>query len=197
MVSRGRKQVNEMNYSSRTLAILERAGIAPELIARRGLREYEEASELEPAETGADGRVYLLAPPAARAWRALRAAATADGVQLYLVSAYRSVERQIELLQRKLARGEAIPDILTVLAPPGFSEHHTGRAVDVGCPEAAPLEPEFDRTPAFRWLQSRAGEFGFLLSYPEGNSSGYQYEPWHWCYHDASGAVTTTAAREG
>lgn len=173
-----------MSYSPRALAALERAGIAPELIARRGLREYEEATELELVETGADGRAFLLVPEAARAWRALRAAASADGVHLHIVSAYRSVERQIELIQRKLARGDALADILAVVAPPGFSEHHTGRAVDVGCPEAAPLERDFERTPAFCWLQARAGEFGFLLSYPEGNAQGYQYEPWHWCYQE-------------
>ncbi|MDX9740051.1 MAG: M15 family metallopeptidase [Gammaproteobacteria bacterium] len=175
-----------MRYGPRTLAALARAGILPEAVAGRGLREYEEASELEPVETGADGRVYLLAPHAAQAWRALSAAAAADGVRLYIVSAFRSVDRQLELIERKLARGDALSDILSVIAPPGFSEHHTGRAVDVGCPEAAPLEREFDRTPAFRWLRSRAGEFGFLLSYPEGNPQGYQYEPWHWCHRVGS-----------
>lgn len=175
-----------MKYGQRTLAALARTGIAPAAVAARGLTEYEEACGLVPAETGADGRVYLLVPPAAQAWRALRAAAAADGVQLHMVSAFRSVQRQVELIERKLARGAALSDILSVIAPPGFSEHHTGRAVDVGCPEAAPLERDFDLTPAFRWLRTRAGEFGFRLSYPEGNLQGYQYEPWHWCHHDGA-----------
>lgn len=172
-----------MKYGPRTLAALARVGISPAAVAARGLTEYEEACELESAETGTDGRVYLLVPAAAQAWRALQSAAAAAGVRLHMVSAFRSVERQVELIERKLARGDALSDILSVIAPPGFSEHHTGRAVDVGCPEAAPLERDFDLTPAFRWLQARAGEFGFLLSYPEGNPQGYQYEPWHWCHH--------------
>jgi hypothetical protein len=44
------------------------------------------------------------------------------------------------------------------------------------------LEISFAETPAFRWLQSHANGFGFYLSFPKGNTCGYQYEPWHWCY---------------
>lgn len=171
-----------MAYSLKTSTALERLGIPPSLVARRGLREFTEAASLELAETGADGRQYLLSPPAATAWRELRLAATGSGIDIHIVSAFRSVDRQVELVQRKLAAGQALEEILAIVAPPGFSEHHTGRAVDIGTPGCPLLDTCFEGTAAFDWLRRRAGDFGFLLSYPRDNTSGYQYEPWHWCF---------------
>jgi D-alanyl-D-alanine carboxypeptidase len=48
------------------------------------------------------------------------------------------------------------------------------------------LELEFERTEAFRWLSQNAGRFGFSLSFPRDNRYGYMYEPWHWCFNQAS-----------
>lgn len=160
-------------------------GISSELIAARGLREYAEATQLETAEIGADGRDRLLIASAADAWRSLKVAALVDGVDLFIVSAFRSIDRQAEIVRRKLEAGLAIEDILTLCAPPGFSEHHTGRAIDVSTPGSHSLEVEFDQTAAYAWLNKRAAEFGYYLSYPIGNLCGYQYEPWHWCFLDA------------
>lgn len=68
-------------------------------------------------------------------------------------------------------------------APPGYSEHHTGYVVDIGDsrqPEAH-LEAElFERTEAYYWLTKNAHKFHFELSFPQGNSAGVDYEPWHW-----------------
>jgi len=158
-------------------------GISSELITARGLRECEEATELEVAEVGANGRDHLLAPLASKAWRSLRAAALADGIDLFIVSAFRSIDRQAEIVRRKIEAGAAVESILTVCAPPGFSEHHTGRAIDLSTSGSRALEVEFDQTPAYAWLTEHASEFGYHLSYPVGNPSGYQYEPWHWCFH--------------
>lgn len=166
--------------------VLEPLGIARESLSLRGLVEYEEASALEWAETGLDGRQYLLTPAAAAAWRTMKAAACGDQVRLFLASAFRSVARQTEIVREKLDAGTNIDEILTICAPPGFSEHHTGRAVDIVSPEVPGLEIEFENTPAFRWLLVHASGYGFKLSYPRGNAAGYQYEPWHWCYHGAT-----------
>lgn len=157
-------------------------GIREEMIVARGLQECEEAKQLEIAEIGADGREHLLVPSAAAAWRKLKAAALADGINLFVVSAFRSVDRQAEIIRRKLAAGASIQDVICVSAPPGFSEHHTGRAVDVSTPGSRVLDVEFDQTSAFEWLNSHATAFDFQLSYPAGNRWGYQYEPWHWCH---------------
>jgi len=159
-------------------------GISSELILARGLQKCEEAMSLVSAEVGVDGRNHLLVHAAALAWHQLKAAAQNDGITLYIVSAFRSIDRQAEIVRRKLEAGLAIEDILTICAPPGYSEHHTGRAIDVSTPGCHALEVEFDQTIAYVWLTKRAAEFGYYLSYPIGNTLGYQYEPWHWCYQD-------------
>jgi len=159
-------------------------GISSEFLAARHLFEHPEASCLEIVETGSDGQDHLLKPAAANAWRNLKAAALEDDISLFIVSAFRSVDRQTEIVRRKLEAGESIEEVFSVCAPPGFSEHHTGRAVDISTPGSPVLQVEFEHTPAFAWLGACAAEFGFFLSYPRGNRFGYQYEPWHWCFDD-------------
>ena len=169
---------------------LEELGISPELIAARGLHPCIEAVHLDLAEVGADGREHRLIPEAAAAWCRMKDAALQAGVRLLIISAYRSVDRQVEIIRRKLDAGQKIEDILCVSAPPGFSEHHTGCAVDLGELDTPLLDSRFDQTAAFLWLQQQAGQFGFELSYPADNPQGYQYEPWHWCYvADRDGAL--------
>jgi D-alanyl-D-alanine carboxypeptidase len=65
---------------------------------------------------------------------------------------------------------------------PGHSEHHTGLAVDLGEEESpdCDVEPPFEKTRAFHWLQRNAMRFGFEMSYPFDNPQGAHYEPWHW-----------------
>ncbi|MDC7700620.1 M15 family metallopeptidase [Vogesella indigofera] len=157
-------------------------GIDVQTLAARGLTPFAEATMLVVAERNAAGREFELTPAAAGAWQAMRDAAAADGVTLQLVSAYRSIARQHEIVAAKLARGQSLDAILQVSAAPGFSEHHTGRAVDIGTPDSPVLEEVFEQTPAFAWLQANAGRFGFVMSFPRGNACGYLYEPWHWCY---------------
>ena len=129
-----------------------------------------------------DGRILRLTPRAAKAWRTMQAAAAADGLTLLPLSAFRSVARQTAIIRGKLARGQSIGQILRVSAVPGCSEHHTGRALDLGAPGHLKLEISFARTREFRWLQRHARRFGFHLSYPKDNRQGIAYEPWHWCW---------------
>lgn len=171
-------------------------GISTDSITARGLREYQEATTLEVAEVGADGRNHLLIPTAAEAWRHLKAAALADGIDVFIASAFRSIERQAEIVRRKLQTGAAIENILTVCAPPGFSEHHTGRAIDLSTFGSPMLEIEFDQTAAYAWLTEHAAEFGYYLSYPIGNPWGYQYEPWHWCFQETHPDVPPDIAHQ-
>ncbi len=123
-----------------------------------------------------------MTPRAAAAWRRMQAAAAEDGVTLLALSAFRSVARQSTIIRRKLARGQNIEAILRASALPGCSEHHTGRALDLGSPGHLKLEVSFARTQEFRWLKHHAAKFGFYLSYPRGNRQGIAYEPWHWCW---------------
>lgn len=163
-------------------AYADELGISLPSLAARGLVACEEAVDLELVGVGDNGRQFFLVPAAAAAWRAMQSAAEADGMALFIKSAFRSIDRQAEIVRTKLAAGQSIEDILRVCAPPGFSEHHTGRALDLSTPGVAALEAVFDQTPAFEWLTKHAGDFGFRLSYPKGNPQGYVYEPWHWCF---------------
>ena len=161
---------------------LKALGISVESLRARGLRRFESATELQVAEVGSDGREHCLIPPAAKAWMELKRRALADGETLFIVSAFRGVERQMEIVRRKLESGESIEHILTVCAPPGYSEHHTGRAIDITTPGSPAAEEQFESTPAFAWLQAHAPAHGFRLSYPRGNPHGVIYEPWHWMH---------------
>lgn len=149
----------------------------------RGLRRVREPSQLESIGLDTHGREQFLAPRAARAWMHLREAAARDGVELQVVSAFRSVEYQLGIIRRKLERGQSMEQILRVSAAPGYSEHHSGRALDVTTPGFAALEEEFENSPAFAWLKKHARRFGFHLSYPRGNRHGIAFEPWHFCWH--------------
>jgi D-alanyl-D-alanine carboxypeptidase len=141
-----------------------------------------EAEDLCEVGPDAFGREVLLTPDAAKAWFAMKSAAEGDGTRLLLLSGFRSLERQAGILKRKLAAGETLEQILRVNTYPGFSEHHTGRAVDLGSHDCEHLSEVFETTNEFRWLLSRANGFGFSLSYPRSNGFGIAYEPWHWCW---------------
>jgi zinc D-Ala-D-Ala carboxypeptidase len=171
-------------YPSEIASLLAELGIPAELIAARALPSHQETRELVVAERGEDGRDHLLVPAAAAAWKRLNTAARNDRIHLSIASAFRSVKRQAEIVRGKLEAGSSIEAALRVCAPPGFSEHHTGRAIDVDTPDCPPLDGAFADTEAFRWLSLHAKDFGFSLSYPEGNAQGYAFEPWHWCFHD-------------
>jgi D-alanyl-D-alanine carboxypeptidase len=166
------------------MALWARLGIPADYAGTRRLPRQREARTLVSIGPAADdGKPVRLAPRAAAAWRRMAAAAARDGVQLLPISGYRSVARQARLIRRKLAAGEPIDDILRLVAAPGCSEHHTGRALDVGSPEDCALDEDFARTAEFGWLQKHAPRFGFHLSYPRKNRHGIAYEPWHWCWH--------------
>lgn len=121
----------------------------------------------------------------ARAWAGLRAAALRDSIVLEAISGYRSHDYQLGIFERKRARGLMVDDILTVNAAPGFSEHHSGRALDIGAPGEPPAEESFELTAAFAWLREHAGSHGFAMSYPRDNPHGIVYEPWHWRHSEA------------
>jgi len=141
---------------------------------------FEEAAELVEVGPNIVGRMQHLAPQAAASWAAMQAAAAADGITLLLVSGFRSIDYQARLFRKKINTGQSVSEILTVNAAPGFSEHHTGRAVDIATPGSRPLTEEFEDSGAFRWLIENASRFGFSMSYPRNNDAGLAYEPWHW-----------------
>lgn len=153
--------------------------------ARSGLDLVPEPDWLALAGFDRWQRPLWLHIDAARGWRHMRDAALADGIVLDAISGYRSHDYQLGIFARKLARGLRVEEILAVNAAPGFSEHHSGLALDIGAPDEPPAEENFEATPAFAWLREHAGEHGFAMSYPRANPHGIVYEPWHWRF-DAS-----------
>ena len=162
--------------------LLASLGISDELLARKALPFYPDARELALADIARDGRQHFMIPAAAETWQAMKAKAHMEGIVLEIVSAFRDLEEQAQIIRDKQARGMAMETILTLSAPPGYSEHHTGRAVDINTPGCDEREEPFEHTEAFRWLTAHASQFGFALSYPRGNALGFIYEPWHWFY---------------
>lgn len=162
---------------------LHALGLDAEAYAERtGLVLVAEPAALAFAGRDRYRRPLWLTCSAARGWWAMRAAAARDGVALEAISGYRSHDYQLGIFERKRARGQHVEEILKVNAAPGYSEHHGGRALDIGTPGEPPAEASFEHTTAFAWLTRHAGDFGFVMSYPRDNPHGIVYEPWHWCF---------------
>ncbi len=143
---------------------------------------YPEAPESELLPITADRRIRLRKVAAER-YKAMTQAARREGVILVAISGFRSVKEQEQLFFGVGARRNQTPsERAAVSAPPGHSEHHTGYAVDIGdgSVPATNLQTNFENTKAFKWLEGNAARFGFEISFPENNSQGVSYEPWHW-----------------
>jgi D-alanyl-D-alanine carboxypeptidase len=157
---------------------------------------YAEASNTDLISIGPG---VLMNPDAADALNRMRRAADADGVDLRVLSAFRSIALQKQIFfDVKSERNQSARERAQVSAPPGFSEHSTGFAVDLGDgrrPETN-LSQSFDQTAAFRWLQQHANRFHFELSFPDGNEQGVSYEPWHWRFEGSADALRTFDAAQ-
>ena len=175
-----------IEYRARIEALHRRLGIPADYGERTGLPLQVEPDTLVSVMIGAGGRELQLTPDAAARWSQMEAAAESEAIRLLLISAYRSVEYQAGLIERKLERGLGIEEILHVNAAPGYSEHHSGRAVDIATPGQEPLVEAFEQSDAFAWLQRNAHRWGFALSYPRDNAHGIVYEPWHWALPTAA-----------
>ena len=116
-------------------------------------------------------------------------AAKADGIILTPVSGYRSLSRQRNNLNNKIAYYEnqgydkvtATQKAAERILPPGTSEHNAGMAMDI---ITADSTAGFQFTKEYKWLEEHAADYGFILRYPENkqNITKIIYEPWHWRY---------------
>jgi D-alanyl-D-alanine carboxypeptidase len=100
------------------------------------------------------------------------------------------VQQQL-FFEVKSERNQSALERARVSAPPGYSEHSTGYAVDLGDGSAPQtnLSQDFDQTAAFVWLQANAARFHYVLSFPPGNAQGVNYEPWHWRFEGSAQAL--------
>lgn len=171
---------------SRVEALLDRLGLASDTYAARtGLALVAEPAWLTLAGFDRYRRPLWLDRATALAWNAMQRAAWADDVLIEAVSGYRSHDYQLGIFARKFARGLTLEAILEVNAAPGYSEHHSGSALDISAPGEPAAETSFEDTAAFAWLHSHAAQYGFSMSFPRDNPHGIVYEPWHWRYRGA------------
>lgn len=120
----------------------------------------------------------------ARAMTSMFAAAQRDGITLTLVSGYRSYTGQ----KATYAHWQSLFGTAGAnerSAHPGYSEHQTGLALDVGNADGScSIATCFSKDPAGKWVAAHGHKFGFIVRYPKGKAAitGYAYEPWHLRY---------------
>ena len=112
----------------------------------------------------------------------MQEAAKKEGIKLRIVSGYRSSDYQKTVFKKKFADKQhfSIDQVVKRAkwsAPSGYSEHHTGLAMDINS-----LSSSFEKTKEYRWLKENAEKYGFEQSFPKGNKQNVGIEPWHWRY---------------
>lgn len=135
-----------------------------------------EPKELVPLSSGP-----LVTPATKEAYEHMVNDAKKEGYTIRGVSAYRSIDYQIEVYNRYLMQDpKEVVD--TYSARPGFSEHHTGRTIDLDNVECT--MDNFEHTKEAKWVAENAYKYGFIVRYPKGyeHITGYMYEPWHITY---------------
>lgn len=156
--------------------------LAPTSRQLLGHRAYAEAPE-EDLVALSMNRDIRLRTNAAEQFEAMVQAARRDGAQIVPLSGYRSYSEQEEIFFGvRAARGQDAQTRAEVSAPPGYSEHHTGYAIDIGDANQTNthLNQSFEETPAYRWMDANATRYSFELSFPRNNSQQVAFEPWHW-----------------
>ena len=114
-----------------------------------------------------------------------------DGIYLVFLSGYRSIKLQKQIFYSlKSIRNQIASERARVSAPPGYSEHSTGFAIDIGdaYEREADFEESFEETSAFKWLEKNAARYHFRLSFDKKQTS-VDYEPWHWRYEGSIEAL--------
>ncbi|MCY6492905.1 M15 family metallopeptidase [Leptolyngbya sp. GGD] len=121
---------------------------------------------------------------AVQAFQQMAIAARKSGVSLMPISGFRSVSVQTGLWKQQIARRGSKQAAAKWSAPPGYSEHHTGYAIDIADRQRpdTDLQISFANTRAYQWLAATADQYGFELSFPRNNKQGVSFEPWHWRY---------------
>jgi len=121
----------------------------------------------------------------------MREEARKDGIYLVFLSGFRSINLQNDIFfSLKSIRNQEAAERARVSAPPGYSEHSTGFAIDFGdaTQRETDFETGFENTDAFKWLTKNAAKFHFKLSFNK-NNKYIDYEPWHWRYEGSIEAL--------
>ncbi|MBQ3310909.1 D-alanyl-D-alanine carboxypeptidase family protein [bacterium] len=117
-----------------------------------------------------------------KAFDKMQNAAKEDKIRIKIVSGYRSSKYQIDIFKRKFLNKDnptekELRQRLKFSAPSGFSEHHTGLAIDINS-----NSQNFEKSRAYKWLAENANKYGFEMSFPRKCRQNLGFEPWHWRY---------------
>ena len=166
--------------------IHEQLGITSQHLAVNKLPFHPQPSldQLKVVAIDFEGKPFLLRNNVAVAWLKMKADATKENINFQPFSGFRSYLHQKRLIEHHLKNGRPIEAILTHIAIPGVSEHHTGCAIDIHADGKPVLEESFEESEEFNWLAKNAVRYGFHLSYPRSNKLGIIYEPWHWFFRE-------------
>ena len=140
-------------------------------------RVYEPATSKELVDLLDDGSIQTRSEVVEPFW-GMVAAAHAEGVELIPLAGYISLREQHKSLPKET--GINLQQWLKQ------SDYHTGYAIAIGdknADESTDWDHSFAQTDGYRWLKRYAKNYGFELSYPQGNPAG-EKEPWHWRYGD-------------
>lgn len=121
------------------------------------------------------------------------AAGRAAGLDFWICSAYRTMEKQTSLYENKVQRlmqekgisyEKAYEEAGNTVAYPGTSEHQLGLAVDIVAKDYQQLDDKQANTEEAKWLKEHCAEYGFILRYPldKTEETGIIFEPWHYRY---------------
>lgn len=158
-------------------------GIDPTLPQLEALPQYDEVQACAYYGQSRFDKAIYLTKQTLHSFFAMQKAAEQEHLIIEIISGFRSFEHQSNIIRQKLDLGLSLEEILCVNAAPGYSEHHSGRALDLSSPDEPALEDSFRHTDLYQWLTKHAHQFGFVESYPEDNPFGFIPEPWHWCFH--------------
>lgn len=139
-------------------------------------RQLDELRQIPVEFTYQESKIYILAQAYPALVRMLEQARL-EGVIIEVESAYRSINYQTQIFMRMLEKGRTFDDIIRYVAPPGYSQHMLGTALDF-----FPSNWEFAESEQYLWLQENAKKFGFEETYSKNNRFLMPWEAWHWNY---------------
>lgn len=139
-------------------------------------RNLDELKQIPPEYALNRSEIYILAE-AHESFVAMLAKAHEEGIELLAESAYRSIHYQTRIFERRMKQGHSFEDIVRYVAPPGYSQHMLGSAIDFH-----PSNWEFAESDQYRWLQEHGAEFGFEETFSRHNRYNISWEAWHWNY---------------
>lgn len=124
---------------------------------------------------------YLSTPATAEAYHDMTEKMKELGMTIYVVSSYRDIAYQKNLYNGYL-RTDSKEEVDSYSSRPGFSEHHTGRALDIS--NVYNNLNVFEGSKEAEWIYEHCHEYGFIVRYKEGQTdvTGYIFEPWHIVY---------------